>query len=47
VKQLPPPQREPFFAPGGLWVLGYVVTTFVAVYAFAIGLDYVFRWLGL
>ncbi len=47
MKQLPPPPKEPFFAPGGLWTLAYVVTVFVAVYAFAIGLDWVFRMLGL
>lgn len=28
----PPPNREPFFAPGGLWVLGYAVTMFVVIW---------------
>jgi hypothetical protein len=28
----PPPKREPFFAPGGLWTLAYVATVFVVLW---------------
>lgn len=41
MKQLPPPKREPFFAPGAFWFLA----EFVVVLAILMGVGEAWGWL--
>jgi len=47
VKQLEPPPKEPFFAPGGLWLLAQVVVTFIAIWLLGDVINFVLTLLGL
>lgn len=46
MKLLPPPTKEPFFAPGGLWTLAYVATVMVVMFIFSEVLGVIFIALG-